>query len=121
MDWSDFPSPDLVELTVFLASICTIFLFVGMVIRYTVTFFKESQLPWQAWLALALNAVVIILVFLYIEPRWLTTPIVWGMLVANELYSRVFMGFIKQRQEIIDRYHSIVLEYQDAVRGIVDD
>lgn len=128
MDWSNFPSPRLVELTVFFASICTILLFVGMVIRYTVTFFKESQLPWQAWLAFVLQILIVILVYFYIEPRWLTTPIVWGMVIANELYIRVFMGFIRIRQEIIEGYQGLlfesqksVQEYRDSIRETIDE
>lgn len=128
MNWSDFPSPRLVELTVFLASICTILVFVGMVVRYAVTLFKEFQLPWQAWLAFVLQIMIVILVYLYIEPRWLTTPIVWGMVIANELYSRVFLEFIRRRQEIIEEYQGLlfelresVQEYRDSVRETIND
>ena len=114
MNWSELLTPELVELSVFLASICTILIFVGMVVRYTITFFRNSQLPWQAWLELLLQIAIVILVFLYTKPSWIGTIVMW-MIIARNLLNRKFYD------KLIDGYNDTIREYKRLIKEALRD
>lgn len=120
MNWEGFPSPRLVELTVFYASICTILAFLGMVIWNVFQFLKKSTLPWQMWLALLLQITIAVVIYLLVEPQWLSTVILWGVIILNELTRQVYSSFIGRLEKVIEEYRDMLLKYQEPVRDTLD-
>lgn len=113
MDWLEFVTPEIVDLSVFIASLCTILIFMGMVVRYVLTFVKNSKVSWQAWLALALQTVIAILVAIYAEPKWISFIVIWVMIAVNELNRRAY-------KQITDEYRDIAKELLNLVQESLD-
>ena len=103
MSWEEFLASDLVKTLSLLGNIGTLLILAGMVLRSVFRFIRKSILPWEVWGILLMKIAVWIAVAVYSDTRWLSTAVLWAIIIMLELDSRFYNRLIKRANEQTER------------------
>ena len=97
------------------ANVCTILLFLIVVVGYAIAFARNLKAPWQVWVAVLLQITIGILLVFYTKPIWIGLIVMWAMIAINELTRRVYNKYLDEYSRHFDEYSKSLEECSGMV------